>query len=83
MSEYVAHFQAAQDAFHINRLMLSRAFAEAFQKLLGKLGDVGSDPNQVPPEAAEKAWIIMKTDSAALIALALREIDEGVGLSDK
>jgi hypothetical protein len=79
-SEYVAHFRAAQDAFHINRLMLSPTFAGAFERMLHKLGEVGSNQNLIPPEAAEIAWQVIEAESRALIKLALDEIDAGVDL---
>lgn len=78
VSEYASHMKAAQDAFHINRLMLSPAFAEAFLQLLRKLGGVASDPNQLPPDAAKATWLIIEEESRALLELALAEIDAGI-----
>jgi hypothetical protein len=82
-TDYVAHFRAAQDAFHINRLMLSPRFAQVFQKMLHKLGEVASNPNLVPPEAAEATYQIMQAESRELIELALSEIDAGTTLDGR
>lgn len=77
LKEFVAHFRAAQEAFHINRLLLSCGFAEAFEAMLMKLDEVSSNQNLLPPEAAILTSQRLHNDCQNLMELARHEIDAG------
>ena len=77
-SQYVGHVQAAREAFYINRLVLSEAFAVEFEKLMLDLADINSNPNLLPPELARLTWEQLRPASFALVQLALDEINSGL-----
>jgi hypothetical protein len=78
LEEFVAHFRAAQEAFHIHRLLLSCDFAQAFEGMLMKLDEVSSNQNLLPPEAARLTSQRLHNDCQMLMELARHEIDAGV-----
>ena len=72
-SQMVEHFHKARTVFHAKRLILSRAFIAKYETMNRELGEA-SNPNLIPPEAAEISADVMRRLVPALEELAQREL---------
>jgi len=74
MAEFTKHYRAARDFYYGFRLVLSREFAVAYQKLLDGMRDISDNPNLIPPESASMVAKCVKGATEELIEIAQLEI---------
>lgn len=72
-TQMVEHFHAARNAFHSQKLMLSKAFVAKYEEMNRGLG-AGDNPNLAPPESAEIAASVMRKIVPEIEELATREL---------
>jgi len=72
-AQMVEYFHAARIEFHANRLMLSAAFVEQYERMNLELGEA-DNPNLLPPEGAEIAARVMSRIVPAMETLAKEEL---------
>jgi gas vesicle protein len=77
--ELVEHFQTAREAFHANRLMLSKNFVAKYDEMNDALAE-GGNPNLAPPETSEIATSVMQRIVPEMEQLAAKEL--GVSSTD-
>lgn len=69
----VEFFRAAREAFHANKLMLSKAFVAKYDEMNRSL-DESNNPNLAPPEIADIAARVMERIVPEMEELAAREL---------
>ncbi len=75
-SQMVDHFHTARNAFHANRLVLSKAFVAKYEEMNRTLGEA-DNPNLIPPEASEMVASVMQRIVPQMEELAIRELGLG------
>lgn len=71
--QMIDFFHAAREAFHANRLVLSKAFVSRYEEMNRALGDA-DNPNLLPPQASEIAASVMQRMMPEMEEVALREL---------
>lgn len=71
--QMVEFFHAAREAFHANKLMLSKAFVAKYDEMNRSL-DESNNPNLAPPEIANIAASVMERVVPDMEELATREL---------
>lgn len=71
--QMVEFFRAAREAFHANKLMLSKAFVAKYDEMNRSL-DESNNPNLAPPEIADIAARVMERIVPEMEELAAREL---------
>lgn len=72
-TQMIEFFHVARQAFHANRLMLSKAFVAKYDEMNHDLGE-GENPDLAPPESADIAATVMARILPEMEQLALREL---------
>jgi len=72
-AQMIEFFHAARQAFHANRLVLSKAFVAKYEEMNRALGEADNQ-NLIPPESAEMAASAMQRILPEMEELAIREL---------
>jgi hypothetical protein len=72
-AQMIEFFHTAREAFHANRLVLSKAFVAKYEEMNCGLEEA-DNPNLVPPEAAELAASVMQRIVPEMEEVAIREL---------